>query len=65
MQKLDLGPRIARPDEFYEALIAAHDGLDDAASTKLNAKLVMLLANQVGDMDLLMQAIELAKGGQG
>lgn len=64
MQRLDLSPRIVRPDDFYEALIAAHHGLDDAASMKLNARLVMVLANQVGDMDLLMQAIELARSGQ-
>ncbi len=64
MQTLDLKPRIARPDDFYEALIAAHEGLDDAASMKFNARLVMVLANQVGDMDLLMQAVELAKGHQ-
>ena len=64
MQTLDLKPRIARPDDFYEALIAAHEGLDDAASMKFNARLVMVLANQVGDMDLLMQAVELAKGNQ-
>lgn len=64
MSTLDLNPRIARPDDFYEALIAAHEGLDDAASMKLNAKLVMILANQVGDMDLLMQAVELARNNR-
>ena len=65
MSQLDLSPRIARPDDFYEALIAAHEGLDDAASMKFNAKLVLVLANQVGDMDLLLQAIDIAKGDQG
>lgn len=62
MPSLDLSPRIARPDEFYQELIEAHRGLDDHESMKLNAKLVLILANQVGDMDMLSHAIALARG---
>jgi len=60
---IDTSPRIERPDDFYQLLINAHAGLEDEASTKLNAKLVLVLANQVGDMDILGQAIELARDG--
>lgn len=62
-QSIDTSPRIARPDDFYQLLLDAHAGLEDEASMKLNAKLVLVLANQVGDMDILGQAIELARAG--
>ena len=42
-------PNIADPDGFYEAWVAAHEGLSDAESADLDARLVLLLANQVGD----------------
>ena len=61
MSTLDLSPRISRPDDFYETLINAHSGLGDDESMKLNAKLVLILANQVGDLGILEQAIELAR----
>jgi hypothetical protein len=48
-------------DDFYEALIAAHHGLSAEQSQLLNAKLVLLLANQVGDLDVLRAALELAR----
>jgi hypothetical protein len=48
-------------DDFYEALIAAHHGLSEEQSQLLNAKLVLLLANQVGDLDVLRAALELAR----
>jgi hypothetical protein len=48
-------------DDFYEALITAHHGLSDEQSQLLNAKLVLLLANQVGDLDVLRAALELAR----
>lgn len=63
MAQLDLSPRICRPDDLYETLIDAHRGLDDAASMKLNAKLVLILANQIGDLRIVNQAIELAALG--
>ena len=61
MLKLETDPRIPDPDEFYASLIQAHDGLDDEASLKLNAKLVIILANQIGDAGLLAQALTLAQ----
>jgi len=50
-------------DAFYDALIAAHHGLTDAQSELLNARLVLLLANHVGDLSVLREAIDLAKAG--
>jgi hypothetical protein len=50
-----------RGDDFYEALIRAHEGLSDAQSHTLNARLVLILANHVGDLKALEQAITLAR----
>lgn len=38
-------------DDLYEALLLAHEGLDDAESRRLNARLVLMLANELGDVD--------------
>ena len=62
MATLILEPNIARPDEFYDALIAIHRDLTVEESAKVNAKLVLLLANHVGDMDVLQQALAAARG---
>jgi hypothetical protein len=50
-------------DAFYDALIAAHHGLTDAQSELLNARLILLLANHVGDLSVLREAIALAQSG--
>jgi hypothetical protein len=50
-------------DDFYEALIEAHRDLSDERSALLNAKLVLLLANQVGDLPTLREALALARDG--
>lgn len=60
MRKLDTAPRLADPDGLLEALLAAHDGLDEAASRRLDARLVLILANHIGDAAVLRQAIALA-----
>ena len=54
-------PHLDAPDDFYEALIAAHDGLGDAQSASLNAKLVLLLANHIGDLGVLKAALAAAR----
>ncbi len=61
--RLETSPNIPNPDDFYQALIDAHAGLDDARSTALNARLVLLLANHVGDLEALREAIALAREG--
>ena len=59
--KLSTELKIDRPDEFYEALIETHRGLSDEESRLLNARLILILANQVGDMDILTDALRLAR----
>jgi Protein of unknown function (DUF2783) len=60
---LILEPNLTRPDDFYEALIESHRGLSSEQSVMLNAKLILLLANQVGDLDVLRAAIAKAREG--
>jgi hypothetical protein len=48
-------------DDFYEMLIQAHQGLSDEQSRLLNARLVLLLANHIGDLDVIAQALKLAR----
>ena len=50
-------------DDFVERLIAAHRGLSDDASRLLNARLVLLLANHIGDAAVLDEAIAAARAG--
>ena len=54
-------PNLESPDDFYEALIETHKDLDTAASHALNARLVLLLANHIGSLDVLRQAMLLAR----
>jgi hypothetical protein len=51
----------ANPDAAYEILVEAHRGLSEAQSAALNARLVLVLANHVGDLEILREAILLAK----
>ena len=50
-------------DDFYDALIAAHRGLSDEQSELMQARLVLLLANHIGDLGVLFEAIALAREG--
>ena len=50
-----------RGDDFYEALIRAHEGLSEAQSHTLNARLVLILANHIGDLKVVQEAIALAR----
>ena len=59
--RLILNPNIAQPDEFYGDLLAAHDGLSDAESHAYNARLVLILGNHIGDLEILAQALDAAK----
>ncbi len=58
---LESAPNIQQPDDFYQTLIDAHAGLTDEQSAVLNARLVLLLANQIGDLRTLQQAIAAAR----
>jgi len=48
-------------DDFYEALLDTHLGLSEAQSALLNAKLILVLANHIGDLDVLRQAMAVAR----
>lgn len=61
---LNVEPNIASPDDFYEELIELHRGLSDEQSALVNAKLILLLANHIGDMDVLRAAMAAAREGQ-
>lgn len=50
-------------DAFYEMLIESHRGLDDETSELMNARLVLLLANHIGDLRVLREAIDAARAG--
>lgn len=60
MAELTLTPNLDNADGFYASLLAAHDGLEKSDSDALNARLVLVLANHIGDADVLDQAIKLA-----
>jgi hypothetical protein len=58
-------PHLDAPDDFYEALIDTHRGLDEAASHALNARLVLLLANHIGSLAVLREALAIARQAAG
>lgn len=71
---LQLQPNLAEPgkryfrdfspgDDFYEALLEIHRDLSDEQSELVNAKLILLLANHVGDISVLREAMQLARAG--
>ena len=60
---LNTDPNIVAPDDFYEALLNIHRDLTDAQSTLVNARLILLLANHVGDPAVLREAMQVARAG--
>jgi hypothetical protein len=61
MTTLVTDPNLADPDDFYEALIDLHRDLTDSQSALVNAKLILLLANHIGDADVLRAAMAAAR----
>jgi hypothetical protein len=61
MATLNTELNLSSPDDFYERLIATHRGLSDEESALLNAKLVLLLANHIGDPAVLAEALTIAR----
>ena len=51
----------ADPDAAYRLIVEAHRGISDEHSAALDAALVLILANHIGDLDVLREAIDLAK----
>ncbi len=63
MPALNTDANLEAPDDFYEALLDAHQGLSDEQSHDLNARLVLLLANQIGRLNVLKEALAAAREG--
>ena len=61
MNVLKVDANFSNPDAAYEALVEAHRGASEAESAALNAKLVLILANHIGDLAVLKAALALAK----
>lgn len=61
-QILNTEPNIAEADNFYEALIETHRDLSEEQSHALNARLILLLANHIGDIHVLREALRMARG---
>ncbi len=58
---LTLTPNIPDPDGFYEELLQAHEGLSKADSDALNARLILVLSNHIGDREVLRAALQAAR----
>ena len=62
MSDLILTPNLSDPDGTYARLIAAHEGLTKAESDALNARLILILLNHLGDARVIEQALAAARG---
>jgi hypothetical protein len=58
---LSTSSNFAKPDDAFRAIVEAHRGLSEAQSADFNAALVLILANHIGDIDVLRESIALAK----
>lgn len=58
---LSTDSNFARPDDAFRAIVEAHRGLSEAQSADLDAALVLILANHIGDIGVLREAIALAR----
>ena len=65
MSALGTASRLPDPDQAYRMLIEAHRGLSDEESAELNTRLVLILANHIGDPQALAEAIALAREAPG
>ena len=62
MPKLITASQFPDPDSAYRALVEARRSLSDTEASTLDTKLVLILANHIGDLDVLREAIAMAKG---
>jgi hypothetical protein len=60
---LSTSSNFPKPDDAFRAIVEAHRGLSDEQSADFDAALVLILANHIGDFDVLREAIALAKRG--
>ncbi len=61
MTQLNTQSNFNVPDAFYERLISAHRDLSTNESNAMNAALVLLLSNHIGDLDVISEALEEAR----
>lgn len=61
MSRLNLDVNLRDHDEIYAALVSMHDGLNEAESLRVSAKLTLLLANHIGDAQIVREAIRIAR----
>lgn len=61
MANLILTPNLPRADDTYADLLAAHEGLSKAESDALNARLILILMNHIGDQAIIREALHAAK----
>ena len=61
MTGLILEPNFDNADDFYAALLAVHDGLSETEMHDLNARLILILANHIGDNGILDAALKTAR----
>jgi Protein of unknown function (DUF2783) len=62
---LQRNPNLADADAIYNAIIDAHRGLSEAESAALNARLVLLLANHIGEEAVIREAVQIASRAKG
>ena len=62
---LNRTPNISDPDGFYAELIDSQRDLDEEQALRMNARLILLLANHIGDRTVLSEAIDCARKGSG
>ncbi|HEX2538558.1 MAG TPA: DUF2783 domain-containing protein [Pseudolabrys sp.] len=64
MSKLETKSQFANPDAAYVALVEARRGLTEEQAAALDTRLALILANHIGDLDVLKDAIALAKAAK-
>lgn len=61
---LTLDPNLSAPDDIYEDLLAAHEGLSKDESDAYNARLILILMNHIGDRETIREALSAAALGR-
>ncbi len=59
---LNLAPNLPDPDGFYQMLIDSQRDLTEAQAEMMNCKLILVLANHIGDPEVLRSALKVAGG---
>jgi hypothetical protein len=59
--RLNVEPNLPEPDAFYQMLVDTHQDLSEEQSRMLNAQLVLLLSNHIGDAGVLREACAIAR----